>query len=232
MTLKSLVSAWLRDDAKTLHDVVSKVKLVQIPHSPKSTIRNAIQAYAMLSLCPNVSSRFAASFSRNRGIKMNLGQRLVSSVIGFNTNRKSMLRKLYESLSCRPEYCAIMKAMEHGKQVKCSAVHDVGENIWSSYCSKLLVTCTQNSNKKRSWMIERNSVNMFRSFFRIRHFHAEVGMIFRWWLKSIHYRVRENMPNGELLQVVNKFTAARGTSLLKSYIKSFEELQRALYAYI
>ena len=227
-----LVSAWLHDGAKSLHDVVSKVKLVQIPHSPEDTIRNAIQTYAMLSLCPNVSSRFAASFSRNRGIKMNLGQRLVSSVLSFNTNRKHMLRKVYESLSCRAEYCEIMKAMEHAKQVKCFPVHDVGENIWSSYSSKVLVTCMRDSNKKRSWLVERNSVNMFRSFFRIRHFHAEVGMIFRWWLKSINYGCRENLPNAELLQVVNKFTAARGTSLLKNYIKSFEELQRTLYAYI
>jgi len=232
MGLKEIVFEWLQGTTK-LQEIIFKIKSKQIPQSSDRQILNVIKAYAMLSICPNISSKFAAAFSRNRSNKVNLAQTLVSSVVQFNKTRAQTLQHVYKTLSgCSDEYCKILKVLEHSTQVKCTAMHDVGTGTWSSYASKILITCTENVGKKRSWVMHRSSIVLFKSFFRIRHFHEEIGMITRWWMQSRSIPTTLSTTHSDVLKFVQEFNESESAALLHNYRKSSAELQRCMYTYI
>ena len=232
MWLLTHVSQWMGGNMP-LTRLVALLKEKQVAHSSDRTIDESIVVYTMLALCPSLAVKFTTAFTRNRTTKVNLVQQSLSSMCAFNTNRRLLLSKIYDSRFMRQEkYRDILKTMEHSSQVLCTPVHDAGDQLWATYPSNALVTCIGPHRKKRSWLVEKSLLELFRSFFSVRHFHQEIEMMAQLWLECNKKKRLDSISYNAAREMAHKFKTAESESLKKRYKHARKVLQSALYTYI
>jgi len=230
--MKDKVTRWLRGQLP-LQSIVNKLKKQQLTIFPAEELLEAIRMFAILAMCPSVSAKFASAFSRTRSHKRNISQKMVIVIKKFNEHRQHVLKKIYECVPhCRASYRVIFETIEQCSHVECTLVHRGGEGKWAPYASEILLTCSKSSSNKRSWIVPRDSVDMFHAFFMLRHLHSQIEISVFWWLKE-KKMTAEGLDFETLLAASLTFMQSNMVqSITESYQKSFKVLQRVLLNYI
>jgi hypothetical protein len=232
MSITKKVTCWLRGQMP-LNDIVVKLKQHQLTVFSCKELKQVIRMFAILAICPSVSAKFASAFSRTRAHKRNILQKLVLVVKQFNEHRHSILCKIYENIpGSLDKYHDILKTIEHSNCVQCTLLHRGGEEQWAAHANEMLLTCSENATNKRSWIIPTNSVELFHSFFIMRHFHSIIEITAFWWMKK-RRSSKECFEFETLLEVSNLFMKSDLVrEIEESYRKSFQTLQNVLFTYI